>query len=828
MVRRILFKIIVLFTVFLSLQSTEAQPRRPTIPSNSYIVQVTEGVDPGQVGRGVTQRTNGKLGHVYRNAVKGFSIQLPNGLPQQAIEVQAGVRLVEPDIAVYAVVQTLPTGVNRIEAENSGVTTPVDVDIAIIDTGIDIDHPDLNVVGGRHFYSLFGLLSYEDNLFDDDNGHGTHCAGIAAAKDNDIGVVGVAPGARLYAVKVLDSSGSGYLSDVIAGIDWVTAHSNTIEVANMSLSAIANSSIFRTAIQNSVAAGIIHFVAAGNDARDVYGIDGIFGTSDDVLPASYPEAAAISAMVDLDGIPGGLKTPASAYGNDDSFANFSNDSHSVVAGNPVTSPGKAIDLLMPGVEILSCYMNGTYAIGSGTSMASPHAAGLAALYIAGNGRATNASGVYAIRQALINAGIAQTDPRGLALQNDFDGNKENIGWAGSSEPPSPVDNPPSVSITNPAEGATVSGQVIVTADALDDIGVVQVEFFVNGVSIGADTTGGDGWSASWDTTGYSNGDYTVSATATDTASQTSDDLIGATVDNSTDYPPSVTITYPSNGATVSGQVTVTADALDDDSITRVEFFVDGVGIGVDTNGSDGWSASWDTTQDSNGDYILSATATDSASQTSNDSITVMVNNVTDNPPSVMITNPADGTTVSGQVNVTADALDDDGVTQVEFFVDGSSIGVDDDDSDGWSANWDTALNSNGGHSVSATATDTTGQNTSDSVSVTVDNPQGTRVAQINVTAMPLMSYGRWWLATAMVTVTEDGASVAGATVEGVWSGLYKKAMSNTTDVFGFISFETGWLRKAGTVTFTVTRVISPDGQEYILEPAEPSGSTQGP
>lgn len=80
----------------------------------------------------------------------------------------------------------------------------------------------------------------------------------------------------------------------------------------------------------------------------------------------------------------------------------------------------------------------------------------------------------------------------------------------------------------------------------------------------------------------------------------------------------------------------------------------------------------------------------------------------------------------------------------------------------------------------------------------------------------------------MVTVSEDGFPVVGATVEGTWSGLYKSSMSNTTDMFGFISFETGWLRKAGTVTFTVTRVVSPDGHEYVLDPAEPSDSTYGP
>ena len=255
MVRNMFSKAVLLGIVLIA-TTLEAQPN-PAPPLNSYIVQVTGGADPGQVGREVAQRTRGKLGHIYTNAVKGFSMQLSPGMGKQAIETQSGVLLVESDVPVYAVAQTLPTGVNRIEADNSGAATPVEVDIAMIDTGIDIDHPDLNVVGGRHFYSLWGWLSFEDDLYDDDNGHGSHCAGIAAAKDNDFGVVGVAPGARLWAVKVLDSTGSGYLSDVIAGVDWVTAHASTIEVANLSLAATGSSSIFRTAIQNSVTYGIV-------------------------------------------------------------------------------------------------------------------------------------------------------------------------------------------------------------------------------------------------------------------------------------------------------------------------------------------------------------------------------------------------------------------------------------------------------------------------------------------------------------------------------------------------------------------------------------------
>ena len=202
--------------------------------------------------------------------------------------------------------------------------------------------------------------------------------------------------------------------------------------------------------------------------------------------------------------------------------------------------------------------------------------------------------------------------------------------------------------------------------------------------------------------------------------------------------------------------------------------------------------------------------------------------IIDTPPSVTITNPAEGATVSGSVTVTADASDDAGVNQVEFFVDGGSIGVDADGADGWSAYWDTTQYSNGVHTVRATATDTTAQTTSDTVETTVNNAQAPRIAQVDVLAMPLLSYRKWWVATAMVTVAENGIPVPGATVEGLWSGLYNKAASNTTDDFGFISFETNWLRKAGTVTFTVTKVIAPDGQEYVLDPPEPSGSTTGP
>src|SRR5216117_170458 len=135
----------------------------------------------------------------------------------------------------------------------------VNVDIAIIDTGIDLTHPDLNVY--RNITFVTGTTTGND-----DNGHGTHVAGIAAALDNNIGVVGVAPGARLWAVKVLDNNGRGALSDVISGVDYVTENAGEIEVANMSLAGRGTGESLRLAIQNSVGRGVVYVVAAANSA----------------------------------------------------------------------------------------------------------------------------------------------------------------------------------------------------------------------------------------------------------------------------------------------------------------------------------------------------------------------------------------------------------------------------------------------------------------------------------------------------------------------------------------------------------------------------------
>ncbi|MBI5559844.1 MAG: S8 family serine peptidase [Deltaproteobacteria bacterium] len=394
----------------------------PGIPGRFIVVLKDSVASPHDAALSMEARYALTPGHIYTSAVRGFSASISEK-SLTALRKDARVMFVEPDLYVHAIAQTLPTGVNRMDADLSptagidGEASRVNVDIAVIDTGVSRTHPDL------YFYKGYTVPGAGKSDGVDDNGHGSHVAGIAAARDNGYGVVGVAPGARIWSVKVLNRYGSGMISGVIAGIDWVTQHAHEIEVANMSLGATGRSDALRLAIKKSVARGIVYVVAAGNSGKNVYGGDGIFNTGDDSIPAAYPEVAAVSALADSDGLPGGLG-PATPWGADDTLAAVSNFSLSAVAGNPVTSSGAAIDLAAPGVNILSTWLDTGYRTLSGTSMASPHVAGAAALYIAAHGKPTDAAGVYSVRQALIDLGAPQAGPKGFS--NDPDANPENL------------------------------------------------------------------------------------------------------------------------------------------------------------------------------------------------------------------------------------------------------------------------------------------------------------------------------------------------------------------------------------------------------------------
>jgi subtilisin len=365
-------------------------------PVRGYIVVLRGSVGAPDVVAAQQARSRAfVVGHVYRAALKGYSAVM-SAADAQALRADPRVASITPDLPVHIDQQVLPTGIDRIDGELSSTASgngsgSVDVDVAVIDTGIDLNHPELNVVGG--------INCSTGNSFNDGNGHGSHVAGTVAARDNDTGVVGVVPGARLWAVRVLNNRGSGSFADIICGVDWVTERAAIIEVANMSLSGpgaeppgsgCATGDAFHDAICNSVAAGVTYAVSAGNQHINA-------ATR---VPAAYDEVMTISALADFDGKPGGRAAPTCRADEDDTFANFSNF-------------GADVDLIAPGVCIPSTWRGGGYNTISGTSMASPHAAGAAALYKSTHPAATPAQ----VKSALQAAGTANwnnaDDPDGI-------------------------------------------------------------------------------------------------------------------------------------------------------------------------------------------------------------------------------------------------------------------------------------------------------------------------------------------------------------------------------------------------------------------------------
>lgn len=263
--------------------------------------------------------------------------------------------------------QVVPTGYARIGAEPGEYA---DVDVAVIDTGVDQFHEDLNVVGG---FDCTDPQNGEANWGHDGYGHGTHVAGIIGALDNDRGVIGVAPGARIWSFKVLGDDGSGSFASVLCGVDQVAQQANTIEVANLSLGGqipptpLWGNDPVHNGFGIAAELGPIIVVSAGNS-----GIDAINSS-----PANYSESVVtVSALTDYDGLPGSLSAPNGgipADYKDDQRALFSNY-------------GPAVDFIAPGVDILSTTPLNTYGRASGTSMAAPEVTGVLAAWSAQNPR----------------------------------------------------------------------------------------------------------------------------------------------------------------------------------------------------------------------------------------------------------------------------------------------------------------------------------------------------------------------------------------------------------------------------------------------------------
>lgn len=285
--------------------------------------------------------TDEELGYVYGTALKGFSVKIPPGQLKKlqndasvvSVEESKVISLIQPksitikgDVVAYA--QTTPWGIARVNGGVSGLGKTA----WIIDSGIDLDHPDLTVDASKGAYFVSRVSSA-----DDDNGHGSHCAGIVAAKDNGEGVIGVAAGATVVPVKVLDRRGNGTTDGVIAGIDWVAGHAGSNDVANMSLGGGISTTLDAAVLAASNTCKFV--LAAGNESDD----------ADSHSPAR---------------VNGSNIYTISAMEEGDLWAYYSN------YGNP------PVDYCAPGSSIYSTYKSGGYATMSGTSMAAPHVTGI--------------------------------------------------------------------------------------------------------------------------------------------------------------------------------------------------------------------------------------------------------------------------------------------------------------------------------------------------------------------------------------------------------------------------------------------------------------------
>ena len=320
--------------------------------------------------------------HVYQKAGHGFSVRLPEeladdirGLPEvkQVIKDKQEKRVpdeeapestddVVTDPGVVLGPDEVPPSIARIGGPYLGTVDLSAIHVAVIDTGIDSTHPDLNVVGYHDVVAIGGGKAAEGQ---DPNGHGTHVSGTIGARADGSGVVGMAPGIPLHGVRVLDENGSGYTSDIVAGLEYVLDHPE-IRVVNMSLGGgvVSGYDPMAEAIAALEETGVVVVIAAGNEAQDTA----------NVAPAGYDMGIVVSAY--------------DADGGDNGFAWFSNY-------------GKAVDVAAPGVSIFSTWPGGDFTELDGTSMATPAVAGAVAVY-----RAINPSaGVTKVRNAVIDTGV---------------------------------------------------------------------------------------------------------------------------------------------------------------------------------------------------------------------------------------------------------------------------------------------------------------------------------------------------------------------------------------------------------------------------------------
>lgn len=318
-------KAVITFLISISiLFSSMSADAKSADPVKDYIVGFTTLVDKSAV-----ENSGGTIKHKFKH-IPAAVVTLPD--PSLLLN-NPNVLFVEEDGKVKITGQSIPWGIEQIhaqEVQHKGVTGE-GIKIGVIDTGIDYLHEDLKVISG------VSTVPYTSDYMDD-NGHGTHVAGVIGALDNDLGIVGTSPGAEIYAIKSLDQNGNGSISNVMAGIDW--AVDNQMDILNMSFGTSQDSKALRKMLDEAYKKGILLIAAAGNNGFEEKGSM--------EYPALYKTVIAVGATD---------QSNRRAY---------------------FSSVGKRLELMAPGYEIYSTVPNG-YAVMNGTSMATPYVSGAAAL-----------------------------------------------------------------------------------------------------------------------------------------------------------------------------------------------------------------------------------------------------------------------------------------------------------------------------------------------------------------------------------------------------------------------------------------------------------------
>jgi thermitase len=451
-------------------------------------------------------------------------------------------------------------------AITTGAPTTV---VGVIDSGADTTHPDLapRLVSGWNF--LTGTSTIVDYA-----GHGTATAGtIGAATNNGTGVAGVSWGDPIMPLVVVDSTGSASYSNVASAISYAADHG--VRIVNISLAGSSPSSTMQSAVNYAWNKGTVVFASAGN-----------YSTSTPYYPAACDNVVAVSATEPNDTL--------------SSYSNF----------------GSWIDLAAPGSGILTTNSGGSYGSWSGTSFSSPIAAGVAALVLSEHPSLTAAGLVSLLEQNSDDLGTPGFDTSfGYGRVNAY-----KAVLAAQSVPAGDT-IPPTVTISSPGNGATVAGTIQVQGTATDNVGVTSIQFLVDGTQVSSAST--SPFAFAWSSAGVANGSHTLTVQASDAAGNVGSSVITVSVNNVIvvdTTPPTVAITKPSNGAIVSGNISIGVSATDNVGVTQVSIYIDGTLKYTGTAAP--YSYTWNTRKATSGTHTIMARAWDAAGNSASASITV--------------------------------------------------------------------------------------------------------------------------------------------------------------------------------------------------------------